>query len=285
MALVACKECKAQVSTKAAACPHCGAKMPPRTSGCAKLAAIGFALFAVILMLGQCDGGSSLTTTPGGPEITPAPPPPPPAEPELLASIAAAKQESRHGDVVSLADQFLAAYPQSASAGAVAADREAAVPLHLAAVALQVSQARWSYPENQDQMTSAVTSHAITTSLNSFELGFPYTGRQSARLNLRKHPRYGIDVLVSVERGQILCDNYSNTTVNVRFDDEAPRRYGCDSPSSNESDVIFIENPRDFIRRAKRAERVLIELQFFQNPPVVLEFDTAGLDEARWPHG
>lgn len=32
MALIQCKECKQQVSSKAEACPHCGAKMPKKTS-------------------------------------------------------------------------------------------------------------------------------------------------------------------------------------------------------------------------------------------------------------
>lgn len=43
MAMTTCKECKQAVSTKATACPHCGAKIT-RTSGCAWIA---FAVIAV----------------------------------------------------------------------------------------------------------------------------------------------------------------------------------------------------------------------------------------------
>lgn len=40
MAMTKCKECGAAVSTKAEACPQCGAKRPKQTSGCAWLALI-----------------------------------------------------------------------------------------------------------------------------------------------------------------------------------------------------------------------------------------------------
>lgn len=40
MAITKCKECGGEVSTKADACPKCGAKMPARTSGCAWIVAI-----------------------------------------------------------------------------------------------------------------------------------------------------------------------------------------------------------------------------------------------------
>ena len=50
MALIACKECKAQISSKAAACPKCGAKVPKGTSGLTWVAgiAVGVAMFSCI---------------------------------------------------------------------------------------------------------------------------------------------------------------------------------------------------------------------------------------------
>ena len=47
MALVGCKECKAQISSQATACPKCGAKMPKKTSMLSWVAAGTFALAVV----------------------------------------------------------------------------------------------------------------------------------------------------------------------------------------------------------------------------------------------
>lgn len=134
-------------------------------------------------------------------------------------------------------------------------------------------------------MTSAVTSSAISVSRAPFEFGFPYQGPQFGRIHLRRHPRHGLDVIVGIERGQILCNSYSGCTVNVRFDDGEVRRYSAVEPESNDSTMIFLRNSRDFIRRLKAAERVLIELQIYQESPVLLEFDASGLNEEKWPHG
>ena len=46
MALVKCKECGSQVSTKAGACPGCGAKVK-QSGGCGILLAVVFAIFAL----------------------------------------------------------------------------------------------------------------------------------------------------------------------------------------------------------------------------------------------
>jgi len=75
MALTTCKECKAQISTTAQACPQCGAK-PRKTSGCAIviLAVIGFGVLS--MMAKGCsdqvaDPSASSQTT--APAASPAP--------------------------------------------------------------------------------------------------------------------------------------------------------------------------------------------------------------------
>lgn len=44
MALIKCKECGAKISTKAKACPSCGAEAPKKTSGCAWIVLIFIAI-------------------------------------------------------------------------------------------------------------------------------------------------------------------------------------------------------------------------------------------------
>lgn len=57
MAMTSCKECGRELSTKAEACPNCGARRP-RTSGCA-IFALGCILLLVLgSILGQCSAPS-----------------------------------------------------------------------------------------------------------------------------------------------------------------------------------------------------------------------------------
>lgn len=53
MAMTKCKECGHSISTKAEACPSCGAKQV-RTSGCAKVVLTFFIVMLAFALLGQC---------------------------------------------------------------------------------------------------------------------------------------------------------------------------------------------------------------------------------------
>lgn len=87
MAMTKCKECGNEISTNADACPKCGAKQV-RTSGCAKVVAIFFGFFVLLIVLGQCTrdntsapstSTSSSTASAPAASIAPAEPTPPPA--------------------------------------------------------------------------------------------------------------------------------------------------------------------------------------------------------------
>lgn len=53
MAMTKCKECGNEISTKADACPKCGAKQV-RTSGCAKVVLFFLVAIVLLAMIGQC---------------------------------------------------------------------------------------------------------------------------------------------------------------------------------------------------------------------------------------
>ncbi len=61
MALIHCKECNAQISSEAKACPHCGAKVK-KPSGCLKWGGIFFIIIIVASMFGKAP--DSTTTEP-----------------------------------------------------------------------------------------------------------------------------------------------------------------------------------------------------------------------------
>jgi hypothetical protein len=64
-----CKECGTDISTKADACPKCGAKQI-RTSGCAKVA-LGFIIFFVFVsIVGTCSRNNSTSSSSPTPDIS-----------------------------------------------------------------------------------------------------------------------------------------------------------------------------------------------------------------------
>jgi hypothetical protein len=91
MAMTTCKECKAQISTTAAACPQCGAK-PKKTSGCAIIVAAFFGLlFLSAITRGCSDGSSTSTAATTSPSNTAQPAPAAPVKPDPAALLAQSK--------------------------------------------------------------------------------------------------------------------------------------------------------------------------------------------------
>ena len=84
MSLTTCKECGAQISTKADACPHCGAKRKKVTViGCLGIIVLTFIVIGVI---GTCASGPSGSTSnsPASAQVSTSTPAPAPDGPQLL---------------------------------------------------------------------------------------------------------------------------------------------------------------------------------------------------------
>lgn len=226
-----CKECGAAISTKADACPKCGAKQI-RTGGCAKVA-LGFVLFiAFVIVVSQCSSGtknSSSKTSLSSQAQNPQTPAPKPLQEPL----------PKPGD-------------------------------------------QWNYYSNQDDMGKGVAHFASVESTNTVDFDFPYAGPQHATLTLRSHPRYGKDVILSIERGQFLCNSYQGCAVLVRFDDDKALRYSATGPSDNSTTTIFIHDYSRFVKAMSKAKRMRISAEFFQQGAPILDFDASGFDESKF---
>lgn len=134
----------------------------------------------------------------------------------------------------------------------------------------------WQYSNSDDEMGRGKIKTAVVRSLKEFEFDFPYADPQRASLTLRVHPKYGKDVILSIERGQFTTD-LDGTTVNVKFDGEKPRSYKAAGAEDFNSTVLFIQNYDQFLAKAKKAKRVFIEASFFQEGARVFEFDISNL--------
>lgn len=147
--------------------------------------------------------------------------------------------------------------------------------------AFAASASAWTYQVDVDKMTNKKTSYALAQSTSSLNLGFPYQGRNMGLLTVRQHPQYGLDVIFSVDKGQLTCSSYSSCEVLVKFDDGKPVRFSGTEPADNSSDTIFLDNKKRFIDAAKKAKKILVQVQFFQQGTHVLEFSVPG--SLVWP--
>lgn len=132
----------------------------------------------------------------------------------------------------------------------------------------------WKYSEDTDPMTSKTTAHAMLRSNNSLDLGSPYSGTNHAGLIVRKHPRYGTNVIFKIDQGQLMCSEISGCPIKVRFDDGAPMNFTGTEPADNDPAVLFINETQRFIRAASKAKNILVQVNIFHNGAPVLEFYT-----------
>ncbi|MBL0162174.1 MAG: hypothetical protein IPP82_00630 [Xanthomonadales bacterium] len=131
-------------------------------------------------------------------------------------------------------------------------------------------------------MTSAVTRFALVSSTNTVNFQSPYSGPQHGTLLIREHPRHGKNIVMSIERGQILCRSYADCNVLVRFDDQKPTTYSGIGPADNSSESVFIRNYSQFIASLKKAKRVRISTNIYQEGAPVFEFDVSDFNDQKF---
>lgn len=138
------------------------------------------------------------------------------------------------------------------------------------------SAGNWEYYSKKDEMRGTESRFAQLEGANTIKLDFPY-GEQRGRMVVRQSPQFGFDILVGVESGQIMCNSYTNSHINVKFDDSPIQRFGCTDASDGTSNMVFVEGANGFLAKLKKSKRVIVEAEFFQNGMQQLAFDTANL--------
>ena len=138
--------------------------------------------------------------------------------------------------------------------------------------------ALWSYSHRDDPMSKGITHIALLHSTNTVNFDFPYSGAQHGTLMLRTDPKYGKDVIFSIEKGQILCPSYDSCTVRVRFDEEDSTSYTAVGAADNSTETIFIRNYSRFVGKMMKAKRVRISMNIYQEGAPVFDFDVSGFN-------
>jgi hypothetical protein len=95
----------------------------------------------------------------------------------------------------------------------------------------------WTYDTSKDEMRGGVERFASLDAENTVKLDFPY-GEQRGRILIRQSPRFGFDIMVGVPSGQIMCNSYTNSHINVKFDDGPIQRFGCTDASDGTNNMF-----------------------------------------------
>lgn len=138
----------------------------------------------------------------------------------------------------------------------------------------------WSYHTSEDAVRGKTTYFADVSSSNQIQQGPPY-GSSGLKLQLRKSPAYGIDAILILDSGQIVCRSYEGCSATYSIDGGRPQRINLNTPADYSSDAVFIEGARGFINKLKKAKRLVVELDIYQAGRPQFEFSVEGLD---WKH-
>ena len=143
------------------------------------------------------------------------------------------------------------------------------------------ARGEWQYNSYSDSATGKKQKLASLTSKNAMNFGFPYSGTQYGTFSIRNHPRYGVDAYLSIREGQLLCDNYSNTTVLVRFDDGPASAYSCNEPADHSNTTVFIEGVGRLESGIKNAKKMYVTVSVYQEGSRTWEFNVNGYDRSK----
>lgn len=137
----------------------------------------------------------------------------------------------------------------------------------------------WDYSQFEDEMGRGKVYTATIQSRNTISLDFPYSGEQHGTLMLREHPEHGKDVILKIERGQLLDSEYNDPVV-VRFDSDKPVNFSSVGASDHSTETLFLRGNAFsvFSNRLKTAKIVRIQAPIYQGGNQVFIFDVEGFN-------
>jgi hypothetical protein len=140
----------------------------------------------------------------------------------------------------------------------------------------QEVSSKWEYSESRDEMRGTTAKFASITSKNMVDLEFPY-GEVNGQLWIRRRPEDGLNLAFEVQKGQVLCHNYSDDYISMKFDDGPVQKFRCTGSSDGSSETAFVVDEQRALTALKRAKRTVVEAEFFQQGRQQFVFETAGL--------
>ena len=149
------------------------------------------------------------------------------------------------------------------------------------AAAEREARGDWVYDTYTDDATGKKANTASLTSNNSMNFSSPYSGTQYGTFVVRNHPRFGVDAYLSIQQGQLLCNNYNNSNVLIRFDNGEASSYACNEAADYSNDIVFISDTARLESRMKSAKKMYLTVSVYNEGSRTWEFDVRGYDSSK----
>lgn len=140
------------------------------------------------------------------------------------------------------------------------------------------ANAEWEYRENIDEMRGTKMEFAQLTSENAVEFPFPYNGGSHLLLVIRKSAGQ-TELLIQTLNGQFSSSYGGTYQVSTKADSGSIRQWPANEPDNYSTDILFVSDPRGFIKMLQGAARVFVELEFYDSGRQQFKFNPAGLDK------
>lgn len=141
------------------------------------------------------------------------------------------------------------------------------------------SAVTWHYKDKKDEMSGGITHTAAVMSANKINLEFPYHGGTIAWFELSNHPRFGRQIIFTINKGQLPCSSFDGCKVLLRFDDSIPIEYFAQPAADGSSDVLFIKDfDKHIIENLKVSKQLIIEAMFYRSGNHQFKFNISGLE-------
>lgn len=137
----------------------------------------------------------------------------------------------------------------------------------------------WHYEDNKDEMSGGITHTATVMSANKINLEFPYHGGTIAWFELSNHPRFGRQIIFTINKGQLPCSIFDGCKVLLRFDDSIPIEYFTQPAADGSSNVLFIRDfDKHIVEKLKVSKQLIIEAMFYRSGNHQFKFNISGLE-------
>lgn len=143
------------------------------------------------------------------------------------------------------------------------------------------SESGWVYSTDEDKLRGAKTYYAKTTSTNSIRQDSPYDGETRMQLTVRKAPGSGLNIIMTISSGQMMCPSYTGCSGTVRFDSAPPQKISFLGAADNSSETIFVSNEKAFLAKLLKSKKLIVEKVLYQAGSPQFEFDVSNL---KWDH-
>lgn len=133
----------------------------------------------------------------------------------------------------------------------------------------------WKHEIKEDKMGRGSDEIATTKSLNELNLSQPYDGAQKASLSFRRLGKGVNEIVLSVQKGQIVCES-AGCMVLFRIDSDEPFRIAMDHPKDGSSNVLVGDMTTNEQRKLLAAKSIFAEITLYQNGEQLVEFNADG---------